>query len=347
MTNKDDSETKKEATQTSSEGKNQPLPPQKPCGLTRDEMACIKTALAVVVVKRRLQTKHSNKKKKLKAVGNPLAALKNVTGEGLFHRDDASLLSRRSLFSLSQPAATLAGSSTAALTSQLPLAFNKEKLGWAAHLQHVLKLALSSHHRSSNNSQGLAVHAACQIEQAAAFNDVSAWIKQQMIAAPSTADDESQDAISSWLTIWQNMVQVKPIVFAELLVPVLLDLLLGPKQTNSTADDTDAYVRLEPVHWLLVLEGALRKAPPHVLEKVSEAFQDSSNTNNKLLPCNNATWYSTCDLAYEYLTEDSPETFLLVHGLAEISEQLSYNVMMDFSNDCGQSGTFATMSTNE
>jgi hypothetical protein len=161
------------------------------------------------------------------------------------------------------------------------------------------------------------------------------------------------------------MVQEKPIVFAELLVPILLDLILleSPRQqTKSPKGDiaaTNAPRQLEPVHWLNLLQHTLEQAPPHVVDMVSQAFVKSTS---KLLPCNNASWYSTQDLAYDYnmtmngSDSSSPEYFLLAHGLADLSEQLSTDMITmayggdddgDRDNDenyNGEIGTFAASS---
>jgi len=275
----------------------------------------------------------------------------------------------------------------------------------------------NNHHRW----QGLCLHAACQLEQAAAKSQqqqqepstgrttsltnsnsgsshqqvVPEWIRTQWTsfavpvkeeeAAPMTPNSTlAVRAVEAWFAVWKSIVQAKPVAMAELLVPILLDLLLlqPPPLASSIDSPTPTnmrLLRLEPAHLLLLLETALEAAPVAVLHQktldqlmASPSSSCVDNANHKddshplpplsLLPSANSRWYSTQDLASDYYyyhqrhatatttrnndssSNDAGEFCLLSHGLANLSEALTGVVMM--MQPMGTAGTTASLASS-
>jgi hypothetical protein len=417
------------------------------CTLRRSEMACLKTALSVIVLKRRfaaavnpwclpkrskpLRTNASNSSSSssgsIDAVRDALMA---VTGDALLVPKVATAATcattvaaiSRSSSSLNGTSMTASASGTKRVgdgtsasarstvrfsdtqqplnapfmenTSQqlLPLALDNKN--WESHLQHILQLIWRRHHPMNTTSNlhhsswdGLCVHVACQLEQAAAAQGatttvVADWLYTQWtsfrsvplhtMTAAANSDPSADNALQQqsswrWTSIWQTILQAKPEILSELMVPVLLKLLLSSPSSSASAPTNDAStssnaittalttttVRLESAHLLHLLEQALEKAPRHViaetLETLLPAAQPPNNNNSQsyhgsgplsLLPSVNSSWFSTQDLAfdYHYCCHQQQQTatvagphFLLGHGLAAISERLTLSLSLPSS----------------
>jgi len=346
-----------------------------PCTLRRDEIACLKTALAVIVTKRRLQLAssqhHPQQTKKVKP-SNASTALASLMGRRVSLTQNSSSSSRSSNHSvagssarsgsvvrfsdqlLTQRSQDEASTSTLSQQQQLPL---QSASNWASHLQHILQMTLQGVQQNNARWQGLCVHVACQLEQvmmaqkqqenagdtqAEAPMTLSAWVRTQLVAfvVPTKDNVNASNMLQSWFTIWKSVIQAKPATVAELLVPILLELLLlqHPKP-KSPEDSATTTLRLEPPQLLLLLETALAPAPTHVLQATLDALSpDANNINNVnklLLPSTNTSWYLTQDLACDYYyycssssnnNSNTGQVFLLGHGLAALSEALTLAV---------------------
>jgi hypothetical protein len=215
---------------------------------------------------------------------------------------------------------------------------------WKSHLQHVLQLIwkqTSSNAVRTQHWYSLCVHVACQLEQLIALASAApdplplpspphvtlpellAWFTEQLsrMEAPSSNDDGAQQ----WCTIWSTIVSVKPAVLSEYMVRTLLDLLLLRSATE-TAVPKVLYLELLECVVLQIAPEPVRAWTRRIVQHPPP--QDTPNAAS-LLPAANGSWYSTADLAYEYAahphrapTEDLGERVLLRHGLAALSERL-------------------------
>lgn len=161
------------------------------CTLRRSEMACLKTALAVIVLKRRFEAQLAKKIKKYKT-NDACHSLMAVTGEAFFFpmvvKNGSAATAHNSTTTIPHSSnstrSTVRFSSSTKLPKtfalektahqlQLPLALDKN---WDSHLQHILQLIwrrhpvhadIRNHHHHDHRWDSLCVHVACQLEQAA------------------------------------------------------------------------------------------------------------------------------------------------------------------------------------
>ena len=246
------------------------------CTLRRDEMACIKTALAMIVMKRRsqlsqLSPENTQKKAKLVAATTTQQALAKMMGRsvptpscalGSVAADEHSITldPLRRAVSLQQHQQNRDDEGTS-----LPLASTSH---WESHLQHILKLAwqgiqTTPDGNDSTHWKGLCFHVACQLEQvkaaqhegrsskqpknlletnATAKNSPSIfdWLGLQLTSCVVSSSAKGDNTpMEDWVTIWKTIIQAKPIAMSELLVPILLELLLQPASPKPPMHQTN------------------------------------------------------------------------------------------------------------
>jgi hypothetical protein len=289
--------------------------------LTTDEMECVKTALSVIVLKRRLEIKLGASKKQ-KAPSSIVESLKNVTGETLFRdtEDDAA---------------------TTMNIRQLPLLMSFEDASaddtdetapWMAHLQHIIQLSIQKFSSNDNHHQhqqqqyrGLAVHVACQIQQlleASKTNrqPVETFLKQQIAKAKSTNDH----TLMASLEIWKIIIETKPTLLPELITPILIQQLTSASSTTTTTNqDQDTAI----IFAILLLEHAYAVAAPTIRDRMVWHLQNgdgiASWTTTTTTHGGGTGWLHTTDLATEYSTLKTPEPLWIVHAIEDLVERIT------------------------
>jgi hypothetical protein len=290
--------------------------------LRRDEMDCLKAAMAVVVLKRRIQASkvHGSSSQSKKPNTTLRGALAAMTG-------DALVRPQRKVVQFSTE------------HKQLPV----DTEHWKAHLEHILQLAVQKVkvEAAAQHWNGLCVHAACQLEQLMAKNAeksvVADWMHGHFTAfqiLPSLLKNKCLCSNEvAWLTVWQCIVQAKPNSMTELLIPVVLDLLLKQHYATNNTNLVDGPIRMGAARLLCLLEDALDVAQPHVLSIALDTLLPSDNAaTSPLLPATNSSWYSIADVAHDYQQRDG-EYLLLGHGLAYLSERLLSTLNVNRNND--------------
>ena len=258
--------------------------PDEPASLTRQEVACLKTALALVIVKRRVL-----EEKEKQSNNNKRARLELVPG----------------------------------LEDRTPPLQGNER--WAQHVTHMMDLARNEqqqqadnitassvsgrHHRHLARLESLATHVACQL---------AAWFKEPTTSSDRTTTrthslllgvlDEKetpthvapvQQWIQSQLThphddddehLWLLILRAQPIVMAQLLIPVLCELLLSQHNKNTAAADLQSSV----AHWCNLMHAAIRQAPAETCREALALWAAATTTTTT------TTTPSVHDLASHY-----------------------------------------------
>ena len=264
-----------------------------PASLSRQEVACLKTALALVIVKRRVfekQQANSN---------NERARLEEPLVPGF---------------------------------EEPPPLRGDER--WAQHVSHMMELARNELEQQvaadPNNSvssrrrlarlDSLAMHVACQLE---------AWFKETSTACDSSSllDEDEHTPVQQWIHaqlkthpheyLWLLILRAKPTVVAQLLVPVLCELLL-PKHDNNNDMQTVG-------HWCNLLHAAVWQAPA---ETCRDALASWNTTT---------TMPSVHDLAFHYHHSSSGSHLLWQCASADLVQEFLVRL-----SQLGGSGSYAT-----
>jgi hypothetical protein len=182
--------------------------------LTRHEIACLQTALALVICKRRLTNKQANSK------------------------DDV-------------PPSTPLLLPLIPTYSQKEVLLPAPKAGgerWTQHVSHMFDLAVQEvRHLQQQQREGhamvgsslrldsLATHLACQLSEEEGDDDsaeCTEWIQSTLLDGTKTANDDSS---AQRFFLWGLVLCAKPTKVAKLLVPILLQLLLPSYSNKNTA----------------------------------------------------------------------------------------------------------------
>lgn len=223
--------------------------------LTHQEICCLKTALALVVVKRRFEAKQQAE--------TAAAATDSKDAESTA----VSLcpwLDQKSVPS----------------DSFVPASENGDD--WA-HCNHMLKLAVqnakmtaSSGHRNHPQLQSLTTHLACQIVQLSKKEESAQHAAQEWIRSSlSQQCAEDNDAI---FAVWHGILQAKPLEISALLVPILLNALRSALQSSNDDNNNNLWLSNQnpthAVHLFNLLEQALPQSSNETLQLALEAFVD-------------------------------------------------------------------------
>ena len=270
--------------------------------LRRDDVTLLKTALAVLVVQKRLQkcaSQTNDDTVELAAGETPLTAT-NISSavDPETHRTFLPLIQHQE--------------------EEVALGIPDPSCFWKTHLQHVLQLIWKQQPTGSPQAYSLGVHWASQLEQwiarAAACasavpteSDLTSWLAQQMAQSPLGED-------TAWWNLWSLLVSLQPVRLSEYFVHALLDLLLLT-QPSSAGPPKILYLQLLE-HIVVDL------APAPVRLWTRRILQNGT-------PATCASWYSLSALADEYAAAGQGnvatmgESWLLLHGLAVLSERLA------------------------
>lgn len=264
--------------------------PGPPDCLSREEVACLKSALALVVVKRRLEERANAA---TKGAATP-AALDNRSGS--VEQGSAPQVSLCRPFS----------ENTSSLSSSSDTFQN---LGNWAHLDHMIRVALKSRVRSETQAQassgtdpdGVTMHVACQLENVPLTPELEEWVLSYM-----------QDLDHDSARLWADILRAKPSsthvssVVMSTLTKLLKDRLEGTEQESATAAESYALLDL--------LSRTLQDATVEDVQIATDALEDFSLPITDL-----ATQYK----AYRSTTATPASHLLLRWGLSTLLQNVA------------------------
>lgn len=324
--------------------------------MTTDEMECVKTALSVIVLKRRLEMKLGTTKKQ-KVPSSIVASLKNVTGETLFYRnteqdtadenalvqqpetDDATMAIRQLPLVLLQQQHQQKADPNNSTNRTDHQDDNDTAASWMVHLQNIIQRAIQQHSKNRDNHhhqyRGLAVHVACQIQQlltaaaAAPSNQqlIETFLKQQM---DNATKNDHYSLLPSSLEIWKKIIETKPALLPDLMVPILIQQLTTTT-THCRTEQPDHHAAI--IFAILLLEHACAVV---VATPINQTIRDRmalhiqngilggvASTTTTTTTGGSTGWLHTMDLATEYSTAASSEPFWIVHALEDLVERIT------------------------
>jgi hypothetical protein len=299
--------------------------------LRREDLALLKTALAVIVVQKRLRhtlEEEGGQTSKGEATVPPPEPKKAKAPSSVAAAPLPTSLPLILIHDEENPSTT---SSDVSTMNSLP---------WKSHLQHVVQLiwkqtsSVPIVRTKQQRWYSLCVHVACQLEQLVALapeeeeedpvppsepriassnqttpvslSEVIAWFAEQL---SRMEENSSDDDGTQWFTIWSTIASIKPEVLSEYFVGSLLDLLLLRSAASKTTG-TPA-LAVPKVLYLELLEFVVLQVAPEPVRAWTRRIlqhpyhqeggtQDTASNLLPLLPASNGSWYSTTDLAYEY-----------------------------------------------